>query len=250
MLSSCRGSPHGDDVEFSGDGFEGLVGDLKSAFTQSAPLVRANGKLYCRSVGGSMPGLQEGQICEIVLGCYGLCDAPLHWRKTLTTYLMEVLGYKQSAVDPCAYFLHGPPEGCDGKQCGEEDYVLHGMVAVEIDDLLMFGNSVHKKKMEKLQERFAFGKIEIIDSKGVNFNGRRLRREGDTIFVDMKAFVEERLEEIPLSEERMKAKDEKLTAEELSLVRKACGSLNWAGREGRPDAAAAASICIHLRWVR
>lgn len=50
MLSSCRGSPHGDDVEFSGDGFEGLVGDLKSAFTQSAPLVRANGKLYCRSV--------------------------------------------------------------------------------------------------------------------------------------------------------------------------------------------------------
>lgn len=116
------------------------------------------------------------------------------------------------------------------------------MVAVEIDDLLMFGDRVHDQQMQKLQQRFTFGKLEKIDEKGVNFNGRRLSAKDGTIYVDMKAFVEERLEEVKLAPGRSKQKDERLSEEETSLVRRACGSLNWAGREGRPDAAAAASM--------
>lgn len=210
-------------------GFKGLVGDLKAAFTQSLPLFRSAGKLYCRSCDGSMPGLQEGQIAEIVLGCYGLCDAPMHWRKTLVQFLTSELGYRQSCLDPCTFLLHGP-QG------------LHGMVAVEIDDLLMFGDEVHDSKMATLQKKFTFGKIQEINGEGVSFNGRRLRRFGDTMVIDMKAFVEERLSPVPLSKERAKQKQERLTDEEISEVRKTCGSLNWAGREGRPDAAAAASL--------
>ena len=60
--------------------------------------------------------------------------------------------------------------------------------------------------------------------------------------VDMKAFVEERLEPVKLEKHRQKEKDSRLTEGETSEVRKACGSLNWAGREGRPDAAAIASM--------
>eukprot|EP00435_Cladocopium_sp_Y103_P043622 s1741_g12.t1 len=216
--------------------FGGVIGDLKSAFTQSLPLVRKGGKLYCRAVGGSMPGLEEGQLAEIILGCYGLCDAPMHWRKTLVSFLVDVLGYRQSSMDPCTYLLHG----VDPEQNGQAS--LLGMVAVEIDDLLMFGGKVHQEKMAQLQNRFTFGKVEPLDEKGVNFNGRRLRRQGDTILVDMKAFVEERLEKVILDPKRLKQKQEKLTDEEVGLVRKVCGSLNWAGREGRPDAAAAASM--------
>eukprot|EP00435_Cladocopium_sp_Y103_P069917 s238_g34.t1 len=100
--------------------------------------------------------------------------------------------------------------------------------------------------MQQLQKRFTFGKIEHLDDKGVNFNGRRLRRIGQTILVDMKAFVEERLEKVPLEPQRLKQKNEKLTEEEIGLVRKTCGSLNWAGREGRPDAAAAAPMCSSM----
>eukprot|EP00435_Cladocopium_sp_Y103_P070319 s238_g35.t1 len=110
--------------------FNGVIGDLKSAFTQSLPLFRKGGKLYCRSVGGSMPGLEEDQLAEIVLGCYGLCDAPMHWRKTLVSFLINELGYRQSALDPCTYLLHGE----DPQNPGESQ--LLGMVAVEIDDLL------------------------------------------------------------------------------------------------------------------
>ena len=187
-----------------------------------------------------MPGLEEGQLAEIVLGCYGLCDAPMHWRKTLVSFLVDTLGYRQSAMDPCTYLLHGPDPENHGKEA------LLGMVAVEIDDLLMFGGNVHKQKMAQLQERFTFGKVEVLDEKGVNFNGRRPKRFGNVVTIDMKAFVEERLEKVPLDPKRLKERQDKLTEEEGGLVRKVCGSLNWAGREGRPDAAAAASMCSSM----
>ena len=77
---------------------------------------------------------------------------------------------------------------------------LHGMIAVEIDDLLMFGDEVHEEKVEALQQRFSFGKLQSLDEKGVNFNGRRLRKIGSTVEVDMKAFVEERLANMRLAE--------------------------------------------------
>ena len=210
-------------------GFRGKVGDLKSAFTQSQPLVREAGPLYCRSCHGSMPGLQEGQLCEIVLGCYGLVDAPLNWRKTLVSYVTQELKYKQSVLDPCTFILYGKKG-------------LEGVLAVEVDDLLMFGGEEHIKKMEQLQRRFTFGKIEEIDEKGVNFNGRRIRQVEGDILIDMKAFVEERLQPVALEGDRAKQKEEKITEAERGRVRSTCGALNWAGREGRPDAAAAASL--------
>ncbi len=209
--------------------YRGVVGDLKSAFCQSMPLVRENGPIYCRSHHGSMPGLHEEQIAEVVLGCYGLMDAPLNWRKTLVQFVKEELNYKQSALDPCTFILHD-----DGR--------LRGLLAIEVDDLLMFGDEEHEKRMEKLQKRFTFGKLEEIGEEGVNFNGRRLRRKNGELLVDMKAFVEERLMTVDLDAERMKQRSDKISEEERSKVRSTCGALNWAGREGRPDAAAAASL--------
>eukprot|EP00435_Cladocopium_sp_Y103_P071135 s185_g36.t2 len=214
-------------------GYKGKVGDLKSAFTQSMPLVRENGPIYCRSCHGSMPGLHPEQIAEVVLGCYGLVDAPLNWRRTLTTYLTEELQYRQSSLDPCTYLLH-------------VDGALHGMIAVEVDDLLMFGDEVHEERMQRLQKRFTFGKMEEINEKGVSFNGRRLRQCGGEVRIDMKAFIEERLQPVKLNPERAKLKQEDITEEERSMVRSTCGALNWAGREGRPDAASSASMFSSL----
>ena len=210
--------------------FRGKVGDLKSAFTQSKPLVRDGGPLYCRACHGSMPGLHEEQIAEVILGCYGLMDAPLNWRQTLTAFIQEDLKYTQSSLDPCTY-IHFDKEG-----------KIRGVIAVEVDDLLMFGDEVHEKKVEELQKRFSFGKLKEITQEGVDFNGRRLRMEGDTVLIDMQAFVQERLKAVELEKERMKQKNEPINEQERSRVRSACGALNWLGREGRPDAAAAASL--------
>ena len=58
----------------------------------------------------------------------------------------------------------------------------------------------------------------------------------------MNAFVEERLHPVKLDAQKAKQKESKLTEDEVSSVRSTCGALNRAGREGRPDAAAAASL--------
>ena len=205
------------------------IGDLKSAFTQSMPLIRRRGKLYCRQCRGGHNDLEEGQLVEIVLGCYGLPDAPLHWRRTLRRYLIGTLGYKPSRMDPCMFLLH--VQG-----------LLKGIVLVEVDDLLLMGKDEHHERVKKLQERFKFGKLKDVDEKGVGFNGRRIRIEHGVVKIDMEKFVRERLSEMSIEKERKKHPGALLQVEETAAARSVCGALNWIGKEGRPDAAAAASL--------
>ena len=84
----------------------GSCGDLKQAFMQSDPLTRAQGAILVRQPPGGLPGLERDQLILVVHGVYGLADAPLHWRKTLKSYLTETLNYKQSRLDPTIFTLH------------------------------------------------------------------------------------------------------------------------------------------------
>ena len=86
-------------------GMDIAVGDLQSAFCQSAPLKREKGALYFRQPPEGIDGLHPDQICLIVAGCYGLADAPLHWRRTLVGALKK-LGFKESTLDPCIFKLY------------------------------------------------------------------------------------------------------------------------------------------------
>ena len=211
--------------------FRCALGDLKNAFMQSDPLRREQGRLFCKQPSGGLPSLQPGQLIEILAGAYGLGDAPAHWRKSLKKVLVE-LGYEQSAMDPCNFRLFR-----EGKLCG--------LVIVEVDDILSLGNEYHYEKMKELQKRFKFGKFKYLDEQpnGASFNGRRLRVTKDgTYLIDMQKFVEERLQEVPLEVGRAKRKEDDATEEERKKTRAAVGALTWSAKEGRPDAAAAASL--------
>eukprot|EP00439_Symbiodinium_sp_Y106_P038352 s6129_g4.t1 len=120
--------------------FRGSCGDLKQAFMQSGPLKREAGKIYMWQPSCGLPGLEEGQIIEILHGVYGLIDAPLHWRRTLKAFLTEELQYRQCRLDPCVLVLH--VEGA-----------INGVIVVEVDDLLCFGLKEHELRLQKLRER-------------------------------------------------------------------------------------------------
>ena len=211
-------------------GFRGAVGDLKNAFMQSDRLVRPEGRIFCRQPRGGLPGLNPAQLIEVLAGAYGLGDAPAHWRKSLRKVLLE-LGFVQSSMDPCLFKVF-------------QDSKLAGMLIVEVDDILSFGNEHHYGLMQKLQERFKFGKFKFIDQEpeGVGFNGRRIRLAQGCYLIDMQKFVEERLQEVPLAVGRAKDKEALATEEEKSLTRASIGALTWAAKEGRPDCAASASL--------
>ena len=165
------------------------IGDLRNAFCQSQPLHRKNGPIYFQQPKGGIPGLEEGQIIQIIAGCYGLVDAPLHWRKSLIADL-EKLGYHQSKLDPCIWKIHDPVSG-----------ELEGAVAIEVDDLFTVGHARHHELMGKLQSMYTFGKyVELMGLEhGAAFNGRRIRQlEDGTFKIDMQKFIEERLSTVHL----------------------------------------------------
>ena len=210
----------------------GACGVLKQAFTQSDPLKRKEGRLFMWQPTFGLPGLEEGQLVEILHGVYGLVDAPLHWRRTLKTYLTETLQYKQSRLDPCIFTLY-----IDGK--------LDGVIVVEVDDLLAFGKEEHEARLNQLRQRFRFGKFHWLQQlpQGTSFNGRRVRQDQDfTVHTDMHKFVEERLEEVHLERGRRSKPEADATEKERGGARASIGSLAWAAKDGRPDAAATASI--------
>ncbi|CAK9096660.1 Retrovirus-related Pol polyprotein from transposon RE1 (Retro element 1) (AtRE1) [Includes: Protease RE1 [Durusdinium trenchii] len=211
-------------------GFKTYVGDLRNAFMQSDSLVREEGRLFCRQPRGGLPNMVPGQLIEILAGAYGLGDAPAHWRKSLKKVLLQI-GYIQSEMDPCSFKYVG------------EDGGLHGIIIVEVDDLLCFGDEKHDQKLEELRSRFSFGKFVDLASQpeGASFNGRRIRaRPNGGYIIDMLKYVNERLEEVPL--EKGRKKEEMANEEEVALTRAAVGSLTWAAKEGRPDGAAGASL--------
>eukprot|EP00913_Durusdinium_trenchii_P007048 g6630.t1 len=209
------------------------VGDLRNAFCQSKPLVRPNGPLYFQQLKEGVVGLHPEQIVRIINGCYGLIDAPLHWRRSLTEDL-KALGYESSALDPCIFKLYG-----------SKRKNLLGAIAIEVDDLFTVGHQAHHEKMKKLQEKYKFGKYVTLkeEKEGAAFNGRRIKQTPDGGFlIDMQKFVEERLRPVPLKKGRKSAKKEAVNEAEKNAARATCGALNWLSKEGRPDAAGPSSL--------
>ncbi|CAE6919208.1 unnamed protein product [Symbiodinium sp. KB8] len=193
----------------------GSCGDLKAAFTQSAPLVRAGGRLFVRIPrNGGPPGAHEEQLLEIVKGIYGLVDGP-SWIPR--------------------YFCSFP----------STRHALEGVLVIEVDDILSFGHKTHDAKMERLRSRFKFGKWKALQDlpDGTMFNGRRVQQGHDYVLkVDMAKFVEERLAPLTLERGRKSKPDEPATEDERQRARGLLGSLAWLAKEGRPDVAGATSM--------
>ena len=209
------------------------IGDLKNAFCQSRPLCRPNGKLYFQQPKEGVTGLHPEQIVLIIAGCYGLMDAPLHWRKSLTEDL-QALGYEISALDPCIMKLY------DGSRSR-----LLGAIAIEVDDLFTVGHEEHHSKMTQLRKKYTFGKYVKLKEEpmGAAFNGRRIRQMDDGEFkIDMQKFIEERLPEMELKKGRRSDRKAPANEEEKAMARATCGALNWLSKEGRPDAAGPSSL--------
>ena len=116
---------------------------------------------------------------------------------------------------------------------------------MEIDDLFSFGSDLHYQCMDLLRQRFVFGKFEMVDESSccVGFNGRHVRQMPDRSFsVDMEKFIGERLELVSLAKGRKGEPKALANASETAQLRAVIGALAWAAKEGRPDAAAAASL--------
>eukprot|EP00913_Durusdinium_trenchii_P016808 g15798.t1 len=200
--------------------------DVKNAFCQSRPLQRERGPLFAEPCEGLR--LQPGALIRILVPVYGLDDAPAEWRRTVTSFLTEDLGFKRNLVEPCWFSRYSEQGKCTAQ------------VLVEVDDFIVTALPSHYEALRQaMTKRFHFGKWEKDEAE---YAGRHVRVTPEAIYVDQAKYITEQIHPIQLPRGRRGQHSMALNEEEFKALRSLIFKINWVGRESRPEAAGIASL--------
>ena len=217
----------------------GYTKDVKTAFLQSRPTTRKQLLAVEMPPGEPFPGYNSEQLVMLLTEVYGLVSGPAWWRRSLLEILVKQLNYRINSYDRCVLTLDSESRGPEAK--------TEGIIVIEVDDLFEAGGERHRRNMEWLAGKLRFGKSVNLQQEvqGTGYAGRRIwQRKNFGYQISMDDYVQNRLK--PVTFQRTLLKKDALTTllneSEQSQLRGTIASINWAAREGRPDASAAASI--------
>ena len=186
--------------------------DVKSAFLQGTRLER---KVYVKPP-------KEANVIDVLWllnKClYGLRDASRQWYTRVEDVLTK-LGFEKCTYDSGLFFLM-------------KDDELEALVGLHVDDFLNAGGEYfHNTILPQILNTFMVGKSE---RGSFMYTGFQLNQDKNGVTLDQSDYVEGI--SIPvLDPQRMKQTKADMTFEELSLLRKMTGQLNWTVRSTRPD---------------
>ena len=207
------------------------LGDVSNAFLQGE---RPTGDdLYMFQPERGIPGVEPGAIFRLKKSVYGLCDAPKMWYESLCKILTVELPFEKSLLDPALFVLY------------DKNHDVCGLLITHVDDIMFAtnGSEFANQVIEKLHNRLPFGEWKKVRDAhdGVSYCGKELRLEKEDgkeiITLSQRSFVEGRLEEIEIDQERKKQPELEATQAELTDFRSTVGSLQWLATQSRPDLA-------------
>lgn len=158
-------------------------------------------------------GLEPGKVAKIKRGCYGLVDAPLEWRKTVSQFLQSE-GLVKPWSDPCCWLY-------------KKNGITKGMIAGHVGDFLFTGDSQDQGWCDlerKIKERFKWG-----DWDADNFVqcGVKVERQPDGSFHLSQQQYLDKVSEINLNASRRKQPKEQMNEWEKTQLRGLLGALSW-----------------------
>ena len=169
---------------------------------------------------------------KLLKTCYGLTDGPSAWFKHIVRYLTQELGYRQSIVDPCLFFLDSPGSEHAGQSAPPSQRQIEGILALATDDLLHGGSELHLQKMEQLRKKYVLGKFTWGAGR---FVGKQFTPMAvGSIRVDQEFYTKSRVQEIPLSRDRKRRRFSRCNDVEIEQLR---ALLAWLAKETRVDLA-------------
>eukprot|EP00435_Cladocopium_sp_Y103_P043471 s788_g12.t1 len=181
--------------------------DFTQAFHSGDPIVR---ELYAEQPAEGLPTAERGQLLRLKKTCYGLTDGPYAWFKHIVNYICNELGYRQSVVDPCLFFLDSEPDSQGQSQ-------IEGIIALATDDLFHGGSERHVALMEQIRQRYKLGKFTWREGR---FVGKDIRLLPDgSITLDQQFYTEARVAPIQISRDRKKRRFSVCTPEEIEQLR-------------------------------
>jgi len=212
------------------------AGDISAAFLQGRDRSSRDASLpplYMEQPRGRpLPGLQPGQLIQVIKGVFGLPDAPRAWWEEFSSTIRSY-GLVSTKLDP-AFFVYRGQDGAPKL-----------LLIVHVDDILVAhdGSDESRRLQDRIRTRYPFGdwKVAIEHPGGVSYCGRTV--EVRTVagiqeaYVQQRPFIESRLETIELTPARAKELEQPVTAVERSEFKSVLGSLQWVVSMTRPDLA-------------
>ena len=128
-----------------------------------------------------------------------------------------------------------------------------GRMILLVDEVLDSGDEEHRRRMDRLQEIFRFGKYKSLRQRGGGvFNGRRvIQKDGYSIEANMTDYIAMKLKEITIPSSRRANPQDPVTEGERAELRSAAMSIMWMAREARPDVLGPVSILArHITEAR
>ena len=164
---------------------------------------------------------EEGTIWKLKRCLYGLSDAPREWYNRLSMELKK-LGGMISLYDKSMFIWHNKARE------------LEGLITIHVDDFEYCGTAQwHKNVIDRLCIMF---KISDQQTGSFKYVGLNIEQNGQEIFVDQRAYIEE-LTEISIERSRKTQLDDPLTDDEKNTLRSVAGQLLWTTSQTRPDLA-------------
>jgi hypothetical protein len=214
--------------------------DVKSAYL-NAPLKET---IYMKPPRGVLKPGQEGKVCRLLKGLYGLKQAGRGWYLEMSRVFLKDLGFKRSVVDHSVFY----------KRSGDE----HTIVAVATDDMAV----TSKRKTDADQFKSDIKKHwEITDNGPIKwFLGFEIKRDRQsrTLSINQSAYIETMVERFGLTNAKRVATpmDQSIhfsteqspsTPNQSSRMHgipysEAIGSVLWPVVVSRPDAAYAVGV--------
>ena len=149
---------------------------------------------------------------------YGLCDAPRSWYDTMSAFLLSTGGIK-SVIDDSLFMWF-------------QESRLIGHLACHVDDMNYAGSDLwNEKVMKAVKEKF---NISAEAEGSCKYIGLNILQGRNAITIDQNTYITS-LEEIPLSKDRTKQKNDTLTKVERSQLRSLSGQMLWVTTQSRPD---------------
>ena len=164
--------------------------DFTQAFHSGDPIDR---ELYAEQPAEGLPNAERGQLLRLKKTCYGLTDGPYAWFKHIVNFICNELGYRQSVVDPCLFFLDSPTDSDGHSQ-------IEGIIALATDDLFHGGTHRHAMLMERVKQHYKLGKFTWREGR---FVGKQVTLLSDgSITLDQQFYTEARVAPIQISRDR------------------------------------------------
>ena len=186
--------------------------DVKSAFLQGTQLER---EVFVKPPKESNT---PNKLWLLNKCLYGLRDASRQWYTKVENVLVS-LGFQKCTYDSGLFYLIINDK-------------LEALIGLHVDDFLNSGGEYfHNTILPQILNAFKVGKSE---RGNFMYTGFQLSQDDEGVFLDQSEYVESIT--IPtIDAARMRQLKEDMTFDELSLLRKMTGQLNWTVRSTRPD---------------